>query len=484
MRMLYRLHLSFALLLLFILAITAVLIYPLLLDNLVNNQRQELRNQASLLMNMSPVMPLMPAQESNMSTDMSTDFSTDLNTDWSTDANKNLNMNSQSSFNAMPAIRSTNAVLIAPGEKVLYSTLPVEETSELLKLSKLELPSSEVIWQGQNDRYIVETFTTSQGIQPDMQGVTAVMAAPLSKIKAMQLDLFIRLMIILSAGGIVAFLLSMLITRRLVKPLGDLRKELNKVEARRFSEVQLVESGGEIGEVAKAVYDLAGELENYQRTQKQFFQNASHELKTPLMSIQGYAEGIKDGIFTGDDATIGLDVIAKECERLKKIVTEMILLAKLESEEGIFHMDRVPVRELIEETLARINPLLVKNGLRIEMNGFDNEQDWSVYADREKLLQALINILGNAARYAKETIRIQATAGTEGIHIGVSDDGEGIPEPLLSQIFERFTKGKNGETGLGLAISRAIVERCHGRISAHNEPGGGAAFVMRFPTLS
>lgn len=118
------------------------------------------------------------------------------------------------------------------------------------------------------------------------------------------------------------------------------------------------------------------------------------------------------------------------------------------------------------------------------MNGFDNDQEWWIYADREKVLQAMINILGNATRYAKETIRIQISISAEGIDIGITDDGEGIPEPLLSQLFERFAKGKNGETGLGLAISRAIVERCRGRISAHNEPGGGAAFVLRFPTLS
>ncbi|MBB6670827.1 sensor histidine kinase [Cohnella nanjingensis] len=462
MKMIYRLHLSFALLLLCILAITAVLIYPLLLDNLVDNQRKEMRDQASLLMNLSPVMPLLdtesqkPVQESNV----------------------------QPVAKTIPAAGITNAVLIAPGEKVVYSTLSGEATTELVDLSMKGIPSSGGIWQGKDDRYIVETLTTSPSIELDGQAVTAVMATPLSKIKAMQLALFKRLMIILSVGGIVAFLLSMLITRRLVKPLGDLKKELNKVEKRRFSEVRLIETGGEIGDVAKAVYDLAGELDKYQHTQKQFFQNASHELKTPLMSIQGYAEGIKDGIFTGDHAVKGLDTIVKECERLKKIVTEMILLAKLESEEGIFHMDRVPVQELIAETLERIDPLLVKNGLRVEMNGFDNGQEWSIYADREKVLQALINILGNAARYAKETITIQTSADAEGIDIGIADDGEGIPEPLLPQLFQRFAKGKNGETGLGLAISRAIVERCRGRISAHNDPGGGAAFVLRFPTLS
>ncbi|MCC3371998.1 cell wall metabolism sensor histidine kinase WalK [Cohnella sp. REN36] len=458
MKMIYRLHLSFALLLLCILAITAVLFYPLLLDNLVDNQRKEMRDQASVLMNLSPVMPVQkPTQETD----------------------------GLSIAKTIPAAGITDAVLIAPGEKVVYSTLSDEATLALMDLSVKGIPSSGGIWQGTDDRYIVETIKASQGVEPEWQSVTAVMATPLSKIKAMQLALFKRLMIILSVGGIFAFLLSMLITRRLVKPLGDLKKELRKVETRRFSEVRLIETGGEIGDVAKAVYDLAGELEKYQHTQKQFFQNASHELKTPLMSIQGYAEGIKDGIFTGDHADKGLDVIVKECDRLKKIVTEMILLAKLESEEGIFHMDRVPVRELVTETLERINPLLVKNGLQIELNGLDNEQELLIYADREKLLQALINILGNAARYAKETIRIKASADAEGIvDIGITDDGEGIPEPLLSQLFGRFAKGKNGETGLGLAISRAIVERCRGRISAHNEPGGGAAFVLRFPPLT
>jgi signal transduction histidine kinase len=470
MKMIYRLNLSFALLLLCILAITAVLIYPLLLDNLVDNQRKELRDQASMLMNLTPVMPL---QETNSQKPVQ-----------ETGPQEPLQeTGEQKIIHAMPTVGITNAVLIAPGEKVVYSTLSNDATLELMELSKTDIPGIGGIWQGKDDQYIVETLTTNPGIEPDGQGVKAVMATPLSKIKAMQLALFKRLMIILSVGGIVAFLLSMLITRRIVKPLGNLKKELNKVEMRRFSEVRLVETGGEIGAVAKAVYNLAGELDKYQHTQKQFFQNASHELKTPLMSIQGYAEGIKDGIFTGDHAKKGLDVIVKECERLKKIVTEMILLAKLESEEGIFRMDRVPVRELIAETLARINPLLVKNGLRVEMNGFDNKQEWSIYADREKLLQALINILGNAARYAKETIRIQASADAKGIDIGISDDGEGIPEPLLPHLFQRFAKGKNGETGLGLAISRAIVERCHGRISAHNESGGGAVFVLRFPPL-
>jgi len=162
----------------------------------------------------------------------------------------------------------------------------------------------------------------------------------------------------------------------------------------------------------------------------------------------------------------------------------MVLLAKLESEEGIFNMSRVSLRDLIGETMERINPLLLKNDLKIEMSGFDYDQELSIYADREKVLQALINILGNAARYAKETIIIRTMTTENGIHIIITDDGEGIAESLLPQLFQRFAKGQNGETGLGLAISRAIIERCHGHISAHNEPNGGATFTLHFQAYS
>lgn len=454
MKLIYKLNLSFGLLLLCILAITATLLYPLLFDSLVESQRQEMREQGSMLMNLVPAMPITPAASTK-------------------EALKELE-NKQSQ-------PSTNAVLLSPSSKVLYSTLPVEKATEWANLSKSG-SFGKGFWQGQDDRYIVEKITSySIDGLPASTAFTAIMTTPVSKIKSMQLALFGRLMIIFAVGGILAFLLSMFITKRLVTPLAKLRKELEKVENRRFSEVSLVESDGEVGEVAKSVFQLARELEKYQMLQKQFFQNASHELKTPLMSIQGYAEGIKDGIFTGDSADKGLDVIVGECERLKKIVNEMILLAKLENEDGIFHMDQVLIRDLIHETVERINPLLVKNGLSIQFNCNTEEDAQFIYADREKVLQALLNIVGNAARYAKQTINIDAISREHMIQIEIADDGEGISPQLLPKLFQRFAKGNNGETGLGLAISRAIVERCHGRIMASNHPSGGAVFRLSFP---
>jgi len=457
MKLIYKLNLSFGLLLLCIMAITATLIYPLLFDSLVESQRQEMREQGSMLMNLAPAMPIMPAAST-------------------TEALKELEHQQFQS--------STNAVLLSPSSKVLYSTLPDEIATEWANISKAG-SFGKGFWQSRDDRYIVEMITSYKtGSIPASTAFTAIMTTPVSKIKSMQLALFWRLMIILAVGGILAFVLSMFITKRLVTPLAKLRKELKKVEDRRFSEVSLVESDGEVGEVAKSVYQLARELEKYQKLQKQFFQNASHELKSPLMSIQGYAEGIKDGIFTGDSADKGLDVIVGECERLKKIVNEMILLAKLENEDGIFHMDHVLIRDLIHETVERINPLLVKNELSIQVDCNTEEDAQHIYADREKLLQALLNVVGNAARYAKQTISINVTSRKQFIQIEITDDGEGISPQLLPKLFQRFAKGNNGETGLGLAISRAIVERCHGRIMACNQSSGGAVFRLSFPVCA
>jgi len=261
----------------------------------------------------------------------------------------------------------------------------------------------------------------------------------------------------------------------------SLQEELIKVKERRFSEVRFVRAGGEIGSVAESVYDMAGELDRFNHVQKQFFQNASHELKTPLMSIAGYAEGIRDGVFEGERIRKGLDIIISESGRLKKLVTEMTLLAKLDSEEDVFRKNAVSLKELVTEASERMNPLLVKKGIRLQIDYTPPSGPFGVVADRDKLLQALLNIMSNAARYAVEQMNVSAKVVEGRIEMTISDDGPGIPDELLPFLFHRFVKGKDGESGLGLAISRAIVERCGGIIAAGNRQEGGAVISMSFP---
>lgn len=463
MKLIYKLQLSFGILLVGILVLTAVFLYPLLLNTLVDNQRKELIAQGTAMMELVETLPTQ-----------------DISANQVTAATLTL-----------PAINAKgkiDAILIEPNKNILFSTMTDSQSAEWLPLIEQNINNKQPgLWEGKEDKYIVETFTSSpQELNPtiNLTPATLVMSTPLSEVKSFQAELFTRMMIILAIGGILAFILSVFITKRLVTPLEKLKLELKKVEKRHFDEVQLIQTGGEIGEVAQSVYHLAGELNQHQLAQKQFFQNASHELKTPLMTIQGYAEGIRDGIFTGDKADKGLDVITNECERLKKIVTEMILLAKLESEDGIFHTKAVFVKQLIAQAVERMQPLTMNKEVEIEVRyEVDDPASLVINGDPEKLLQALLNIMGNAIRHASQIIRIQISVDDDHVKIQVIDDGEGIADQLLPQLFQRFIKGKNGETGLGLAISRAIIERCKGQITAYNDANHGAVFSMRFPLI-
>ncbi|NBD27131.1 sensor histidine kinase [Paenibacillus glycinis] len=461
MKLLHQINLAFGLLLIVVLGVTAISIHFVLMDHFISTQKQELRSigtsMASTLAGQSGhftaaagSVAVTAAPLASMNVALAAPQGVEV---YLADSKGTVLQNNR-------AVPLAGSAVQAPW--ISQTTLTAANVNTITKAAKA-------------DNYLVNVSAVPQG--------TLTLMTPLSKVRAVEQDLLGRLLIVLGIGGALALLLSLLITRKLIRPLMKLREELKKVRERQFGEVGLVKAGGEIGAVARTVYELAGELERHNRAQKQFFQNASHELKTPLMSIAGYAEGIRDGVFEGENSRKGLDIILSESGRLTKIVTEMTLLAKLDSEEDIFQTSSVSVREIVTETIERINPLLAAKGLELRTAYQEGvqEQRLTVSADRDKLLQALLNIVSNAARYANRAIVIEV--GIEGgqVSLAVADDGKGFPESLLPHLFHRFVKGKDGETGLGLAISRAIVERCGGRIAAGNRAAGGAVISLNFP---
>src|SRR5699024_7600467 len=183
--------------------------------------------------------------------------------------------------------------------------------------------------------------------------------------------------------------------------------------------------------------------------------------------------GIRDYVFDADDQEKGLEMMVTEVNRLKKIINEMILLAKLDSEQTEYQPEQIDANELIEQVLDRALPLVSEKG--IELN-HTVDQNGVFYADQEKLLRALLNITFNAIRHAHSRVAITVSHQT----IMIEDDGEGISEDLMPHIFHRFVKGKTGETGLGLAIVRAIIEQSGGKIMVRDSELGGAKFVIVF----
>lgn len=285
--------------------------------------------------------------------------------------------------------------------------------------------------------------------------------------------LFAVLFISLLFTGMVAVVCGVFFSRSIARPIIQLKKRTERLSKRDFDSTVEIYTGDELEELAFTVNRMARELKEYDSVQKKFLQNASHELKTPLMSIQGYAEGMKDGMF--EDNTHALDIIIEESARLKKIVDEVIYLSKLETAEGLYHMQEGSLLEMLDKSIEKIESLAMKNGIRI-LRRYDT--DVILRMDGDKLIQACINVLGNCTRYARSEITVQTRRRGKWVEILISDDGEGFAREDMEHIFERFYKGKKGNTGLGLAIARVIIEKHGGTIMACNREHGGAEFSI------
>lgn len=360
-------------------------------------------------------------------------------------------------------------------DTVLLSTMPNSIVAGFFLENNFANPN-QTMWQLGADRFVTSRILFT----PEERGLELILLTPMTDLHAVQQNFFSRLFLVFLIGALLAIWLSYYLTNKLVTPLSRLQLQLKKIEKRQFDDIERVRATGEIKEVEQSVYEMARELERYMNSQKIFFQNASHELKTPLMTIQGYAEGIKDGVFQGADRDKGLEVMVKEIKRLKGIINEMILLAKLDTEKG-YKPVMLSGHDLIHSVIERVIPLLGEHDIEVKHH---IEEDLPIYADEEKVLRALTNIVVNAIRHAEEKILIRAYVEQKKIVISIEDDGSGVDEELIPHIFHRFIKGKDGETGLGLAIARAIIEQSDGKITVDQSPYlGGAKFIVTFPLV-
>lgn len=279
--------------------------------------------------------------------------------------------------------------------------------------------------------------------------------------------------------GIMAVAVGIIQARSIAKPIIALKDRAERLSKRDYDTKVQINSGDELEELAHTINKMAVELKEYDYAQKKFLQNASHELKTPLMSIQGYAEGIKDGVF--DDNTKALDIIVDESKRLKNLVGELIFLSKLETMEDFYKFSTESLQEVIEKCVEKVNSIALKNNIHMKIL---NSGDTKINIDKDKFIQAIINILGNCLRYAKSEINVDVLNSEEYCTITISDDGEGFEPSEIEHIFTRFYKGKKGNTGLGLAITKVIIEKHGGTLEAGNKGGSGAEFRIRFESGS
>jgi signal transduction histidine kinase len=242
-------------------------------------------------------------------------------------------------------------------------------------------------------------------------------------------------------------------------------------------------------EMATTISNNIRELKETDEFRKELISNVSHDLRTPVASIQGYAETLilKKDTIQPEEQLKYLEIIYASCERLKKLVSDLFELSKLQTNQVKLNPEPFSITELISDIANKYRIISQKKGISI--NAFYPKDNPMVEADILLIDRVLQNLVDNAIKFCREGdyINIEIHPETEGkIAIHIADSGEGINPDELPYIFERYYKGKkySDSTGLGLAIVKKIIDLHHSDIKVTSQQGKGTAFTFHLPVIT
>lgn len=226
-------------------------------------------------------------------------------------------------------------------------------------------------------------------------------------------------------------------------------------------------------------YFIGKKLEEEQKKMKHFFQNASHELKTPLMSIQGYAQGIESGVI--DDYSLASKTIIKQSKKMKLLIDEILNISKLDSKEYVLKEDVLDIRYIIDDSLQNFRRISKKKNINLSV--LIDEDNAYIIGDALQIYKAINTVIDNAFKFAKSEVLIKTYPKDRFLCIEVFNDGNKIKKENLKHVFERFYSAGNFSSGIGLAMAKEIALLSKGDISIKNKIDG-VCFEMLFPSTS
>lgn len=292
-------------------------------------------------------------------------------------------------------------------------------------------------------------------------------------------------------GASLAFilLLSLVIARSITKPISILKNKTREIARGRFEANLRLSSPPEIGELASSFNFMCQRLNELDRLKTDFFASMSHELRTPLTSIKEGTGLLLEGVggATTEKQRKLLRILAEESNRLIDLVNSLLDLSKMEAGMMNYSFEKASLAPLIKKVVGEITPLVEAKEIQLETEIAEGLP--TVKLDRERILQALRNLLGNAVKFTPKAGRVRVVARPINGKVEVSfrDTGPGIAAENLKNIFDKFHQGNatgafsaNG-TGLGLAIAKHVIVSHGGEIWAENHPEQGSTFIFILP---
>ena len=280
------------------------------------------------------------------------------------------------------------------------------------------------------------------------------------------------------AGAVLAAGISLLLARSLTRPIRRVAAATQELATEGRAEPVPVDGPAELAALARAFNEMASELAVSRESERNFLLSVSHELKTPLTAIRGYAEGLAEGAFSAGDAA---RTILVESQRLERLVRDLLDLARMNRREFSVTTEQVDLAEVAREAVARHDASARAFGVVLSAEG---EETW-VDADPDRVLQIASNLIENALRETPRGGSVTVRTGRR--RLVVADTGPGLEPDDLPHAFDRFfLYDKYGRerpvgSGLGLAIVKQLAFAMHGDVTVASEPGAGAVFTLELP---
>lgn len=322
-----------------------------------------------------------------------------------------------------------------------------------------------------------------QGVPRQVTQVVVLSRRPPSALAAAGPWFALSALVILLVAGLVAYRLG----RRFVRPIRTAQEVTGRIAAGDL-EARVPDPPGtdpELAALAGSINSMAARLADAKQAERQFLQSVSHDLRTPLTSIRGFAEAIEDGVVADVAAAAG--VIATEAGRLERLVGDLLGLATLEARRFTLQAQPVELAAAVGSTAAGFAPMASELGLALMVDHQTPGQEgpaW-VMADPDRLAQMTANLIENALRYANHEVRVTALRGNGSNELRVTDDGPGIAPEDLPRVFQRLFVARPRPdrpvgSGLGLAIVAELAAAMGGTVRAESplHPGGGTRMVV------
>lgn len=352
------------------------------------------------------------------------------------------------------------------------------------------------------------SFIEGFGYCSDNQTIV-IMSTPVAGLKE-SVDISNKFLIYVAViGFIITVIITFLITKMITSPILQLAEISNKMgkldftaryEGKRSDEIQtlgqnmnymsdrLKKAISKLQEANEVLKEDIKRKEAIDEMRKDFIANVSHELKTPIALIQGYAEGLNEGLCEDEESRkYYTEVIMDESEKMNKMVKQLLTLSSLESGNSILHKENFNMTSLTEGVLSSISILIGEKNVKVD---FDTSRDVFLYADEFKIEEVVTNYISNAIHHVNDngTIKIDVSEDERNVYFSVYNTGNQIPEKDLANVWEKFFKVDKahsrsyGGSGIGLSIVKAIVEAHGGAVKVVNK-SDGVEFGFKIPRM-